>query len=59
MRAFVSSALIRNTPNTWQGRRGWDSRKNVENMIDIGKKENFYETQEKWEIYLQRVEQFF
>ena len=28
-------------------------------MIDIGKKENFYETQEKWEIYVQRVEQFF
>ena len=59
MRAFVSSALIRNTPNTWQGRRVWDSRKNVENMIDIGKKENFYETQEKLEIYVQRVEQFF
>lgn len=36
-----------------------DSRKNVGNMIDIGKKENFYETQEKWEIYVQRVEQFF
>ena len=28
-------------------------------MIDIGKKESFYETQEKWEIYVQRVEQFF
>ena len=33
--------------------------KNVENMTDIGKKESFYETQEKWEIYVQRVEQFF
>ena len=35
-----------------------DSRKNVENMIDIGKKENFKETQEKWEIYVHRGNSF-
>ena len=32
---------------------------NVENMTAIGKIESFDETQEKWETYAERVEQFF